>query len=92
MSGILGQQHHALQAPRVQRDRSDPWIDELQERRSDSATPAPRPQIRTNDMSPRTARPESPPVPAAACTAEPERPINRHERRALAALQRRRAA
>ena len=70
----------------------DPWIDELQECPSESATPDPRPQIRTNGMSPRTAGSGPPLALATACTAEPERPLNRHERRVLAALQRRRDA
>jgi hypothetical protein len=57
------------------------------------------PQIRTNELSSCTGEPkarepenENRTTEIAARTPEPERPLNRHQRRALAAMQRRQAA
>ena len=79
----------ALQALRALRNRPDDWLD--------------APQKRTAEPEPATADPPPPPPappPAtadhthtiAARTPEPEPALNRHQRRALAAMQRRRAA
>jgi hypothetical protein len=82
----------ALQALRVLRDRPDAWIDELQDGTSEPARSEPGEQRRTDSSLPRTHEPDPPLAQAVARTGEPERPLNRRERRALAALQRRRAA
>ena len=80
----------ALQALRALRNRPDDWLDEPQKR-----TFEPEPASATADP------PQHPPAPSptadrtpaiAARTSEPEPPLNRHQRRALAAMQRRRAA
>jgi len=77
---------------RVLRDRPDAWIDELQDGTSEPARSEPGEQRRTDSSLPRTHEPDPPLAQAVARTGEPERPLNRRERRALAALQRRRAA
>ena len=94
----------ALQALRILRNRPDAWIDELQNGTSEPSEPKPLEQECTNEWSPCTlepgpttagvepAAPELDPMQQASCTFEPERRLNRHQRRALAALQRRRAA
>jgi hypothetical protein len=43
-------------------------------------------------LPPRTREPGAPAAPTAACTAEPELSLNRQQRRALAAMARKRAA
>ena len=75
----------ALQALRVLRNRPDDWIDELQDG--------------TSEPGGRTPAAPLPPDPAPLPTAEESRtpepdlpPLNRHQRRALAAMLRRRAA
>ena len=94
----------ALQALRVLRNRPDVWIDELQNGTSEPNEPGPQAQERTNEWSPCTLEPgpttagvepatlELDPMQEASCTPEPEPRLNRHQRRALAAMQRRRAA
>jgi hypothetical protein len=78
----------ALQALRALRNRPDDWLDAPQECTPEpeaAAGPPPPPPA----PPPATAEPT--PI-AAARTPEPEPALNRHQRRALAALQRRRAA
>ena len=94
----------ALQALRVLRDRPDAWIDELQDGTSEPRISEPQAQECTNEQSSCTLEPgpttagvepatlELDPMQQASCTAEPERRLNRHQRRVLAAMQRRRAA
>ena len=96
----------ALQALRVLRNRPYDWIDELQDGTFEPARSQPQEQNCTNDLSPRTSEPGGrtpaaplPPDPAPLPTAEESRtpepdlpPLNRHQRRALAAMLRRRAA
>jgi hypothetical protein len=93
----------ALQALRTLRNRPAAWIDEPQKRTSE---PGETEQIHANDLSPRTSEPggrkpaapppsDADPLPAAeaSCTPEPDLPpLNRHQRRALAAMLHRRAA
>jgi len=83
----------------------DAWIDELGDGTSEPARSEPQEQNYTNDLSPRTFEPggqtpvaplpaDPAPLPAAEenCTPEPGLPpLNRHQRRALAAMLRRRA-
>ena len=68
----------ALQALRVLRDRADARIEESQNDTPEPAGLEPQVPIRTNEMSPRTS--------------EPGRRLNRHQRRALAAMPRKLAA
>jgi hypothetical protein len=96
----------ALQALRVLRTRPDEWIDELQNDTCEPAAFEPREQDGTNQISTRTSEPElaavhagagrpeldPDPMPSEGCTPEPGRPLNRHQRRALTAMVRRRAA
>jgi len=96
----------ALQALRVLRDRPDVWIDGLQNDTPEPGESEPLEQECTNEWSPCTLEPgpmtagvepatlelELDPMQEASCTPEPERRLNRHQRRALAAMQRRRAA
>jgi hypothetical protein len=96
----------ALQALRVLRDRPDAWIDELQNGTSEPGEPEPQAQECTNEWSPctlepgpatapielATLEPALDPMQEASYTPEPERRLNRHQRRALAATQRKRAA
>ncbi|MGD9511321.1 MAG: hypothetical protein AB7I59_13990 [Geminicoccaceae bacterium] len=70
----------ALQALRVLRDRPD---DRIAADQNGTREPS------AAGQSPRTREPDAP---AAACTPEPERPLNRQQRRALAAMRRKRAA
>jgi hypothetical protein len=78
----------ALQALRSLRNRPDDWLDEPQKRTDEpkpaTASAAPPPPA----PPPATAEPT--PI-AAARTSEPEQHLNRHQRRALAAMQRRAA-
>ena len=92
----------ALQALRVLRDRPDAALGELKDCTSEPSETE-RERNRTNEMPPRTSEPsptaaprapaaiEPEPMPQGARTPEPA-PLNRHQRRALAAMQRRRAA
>ena len=80
----------ALQALRVLRDRPDARIEELRNDTPEPDAPAPQATIRTNETPPRT--PEPTPPPPAPRTPEPGPRLNRHQRRALAAMRRRQAA
>ena len=84
----------ALQALRVLRDRPDARLSDVQNGTSEPADTVPQPN-RTNETPPRTPEPE-PRTPERtqqpSSTPEPGARLNRHQRRALAALQRRRAA
>ena len=80
----------ALQALRVLRDRPDACIEELRNDTPEPDAPAPQATIRTNETPPRT--PEPTPPPPAPRTPEPGPRLNRHQRRALAAMRRRQAA
>ena len=81
----------ALQALRVLRDRPDAWIAEEQSTPQPEAATPPA-QERTPTPAPLTPEPEPARAQAEICTFEPERPLNRHQRRALASMQRRQAA
>ena len=80
----------ALQALRVLRDRPDACLEEPQNDTPKPDASAPQATIRTNDTPPRT--PEPTPPPPASRTPEPGPRLNRHQRRALAAMRRRQAA
>jgi hypothetical protein len=83
----------ALQALRVLRDRPDAWIEEERERTSEPQRPGPQEQKYTNELTARTFEPEPANGNVEPCTDEPEPPaLNRHQRRRLAALARRRRA
>ena len=85
----------ALQALRVLRDRPDAHLDDVQDCTSEPAVAELPEQKRTNEMPPRTLEPETRTperTQQAPRTPEPAPRLNRHQRRALAALQRRRAA
>ena len=79
----------ALQALRVLRDRPAACLGDVPNDTSEPAVTEPPPN-RTNETPPRTAEPT--PQPPAARTSEPGPRLNRHQRRALAAMQRRQAA
>ena len=81
----------ALQALRTLRNRPDAWIDEGQNGTSEPGEAGAHQQNRTNGLPPRTREPERPAT-AVACAPEPGPPLNRQQRRALAAMARRRAA
>jgi hypothetical protein len=92
---IDGDIGRALQALRVLRDRPD----EPQDGTSEPGVTGPPAQNRTNELPPRTREPKpTTPEPTmdtmrqASCTREPATRLNRHQRRALAALQRRQPA
>ena len=98
----------ALQALRVLRDRPDAWIDELQDGTSEPDGAEPHARNFTNELPPpRTSEPGPPAAPgqpaaprlelparneARSGTLEPAPQLNRQQRRALAAMERRRAA
>jgi hypothetical protein len=88
----------ALEVLRVLRDRPDACMDGLKKCTSKPEAESTA-QIRTNELSSCTGEPkarepenENRTTEIAARTPEPERPLNRHQRRALAAMQRRQAA
>ena len=72
----------ALQALRVLRDRPDAWIDELRDGTSEPTAAVSHEPIEY------TLEPEPANTNLATCTPEPERPLNRHQRRQLEALAR----
>ena len=80
----------ALQALRVLRDRPDARIEELRNDTPEPDAPVPQVPICTNETPPRMLEPE--PIPPAPRTPEPGPRLNRHQRRALAAMRRRQAA
>ena len=85
----------ALQALRALRDRPDAELEEAKDCTSEPGQPEPTPRNCTNDLSPRTSEPGdgAPELLPADGTPEPgPAPLNRHQRRALAAMRRRRAA
>lgn len=84
----------ALQALRVLRDRPDACVGQAPDGTCEPAVAAPPEQNRTNETPPRTSEPEPTmnPIQPASGTREPAPRLNRHQRRALAALQRRQAA
>ena len=89
----------ALQALRALRNRPDAELDACKECKDctcEPGQPEPTPRNFTNDLSPRTPEPgDAAPEPLPADgTPEPgpAAPLNRHQRRALAAMRRRRAA
>ena len=82
----------ALQALRVLRNRPDAWIDELQNGTSEPGEAEPQQESWTTETPPRTPEPNARELGKEECTPEPERRLNRHQRRALAALTRKRAA
>ena len=89
----------ALQALRVLRGRPDAHPDELRDDTSEPAVAEPPERNRTNEVPLRTSEPEpATPEPTAGTmrqgsrTPEPAPRLNRHQRRALAARQRRLAA
>ena len=81
----------ALQALRVLRDRPDASIERSPDDTCEPGEPQPHEQIRTNEKPPRTLEPKPAPTPPAIGTAEPGCRLNRHQRRALAAMRRRAA-
>jgi len=82
----------ALQALRILRDRPDAWIDELRDGTSEPGEAEPQQEICTAEPPPCTHEPNARELPEEECTLELERQLNRHQRRALAALTRKRAA
>ena len=79
----------ALQALRVLRDRPAACLEQPQDGTSEPAVPEPPPN-RTHETPPLASK--ATPQPPAARTPEPGPRLNRHQRRALAAMERRRAA
>jgi hypothetical protein len=89
----------ALQALRVLRDRPDAYPDEPRDGTPEPGVAGPPEPNRTNGLPPRTSEPDVREPHAANCTngtaprtSEPAPRLNRHQRRALAALQRRQPA
>ena len=82
----------ALQALHVLRDRPDACIEESHNDTPEPDALAPQATIRTNETPPRMLDPEPTPPPPASRTPEPGPRLNRHQRRALAAMRRRQAA
>jgi hypothetical protein len=83
----------------VLRHRADAYPGPLQDGTSEPDVIGPPEQNRTNELPPRTSEPKSTTpgptmdtMPHASCTREPAPRLNRHQRRVLAAQQRRRAA
>lgn len=89
----------ALYALRALRNRPDKRIAELRSDTSEPGSPQPQQRNCTNELSPRTREPERPgqaevkcTIELPACTSKPDRPLNRHQRRVLAPMRRKRAA
>ena len=86
----------ALQALRVLRDRPDAELEQSEDCTSEPGEPEPPPQNCTNDSSPRTNEPgdgaEGPHPADGTPEPGPATPLNRHQRRRLEALTRKRRA
>ena len=86
----------ALQALRVLRNRPDAELEEAKDCTSEPGRPEPPPQNYTNDLSPRTPEPGDGPAEPRQAGGTPEpgptTPLNRHQRRRLEALTRKRRA
>jgi hypothetical protein len=84
----------ALHALRALRGRPGAWLEELQDGTCEPGGAEALTRTFTNELSPRTLEPEPANANEATGTSEPEPPParNRHQRRALAAMARKRAA
>jgi hypothetical protein len=83
----------ALQALRTLRKRPDAWLEELQEDTCEPGGAEALTRRFTSELSSRTLEPEPASANEESCTSEPEPPVlNRHQRRRLAALGRKRRA
>jgi len=82
----------ALQALRVLRDRPDAWIDELRDGTPEPGEAEPQQEICTTETPSCTHEPNARELRKEECALEPGPPLNRHQRRALAVMARKRAA